>query len=1172
MRNFFTRKLFSLMSVFILGLVSYGAIAQDLKPYPVYFPVADYPEFNYGAVTYLPVASMTNFTWYNDNLNGKVVAKNTTNCKNLTYVVPPATNMVATPYGRSLSLSTGYNRAMYMTLKTPYLNPGTYRIYLGACLNSSTNRNCNVFNVKIDSIPVTPVADTTLRMLSGNGIFTAPNKQSLRFTGTGTVRHYDIFCGTATITEAGIHEFHFESNSGGTDYSYSLLQFIPVTETNADADYEYPKFDMGGNVFLSAADSLAPVNNTPIKGYYLPYQVPDPTAYTKYNVTLDAGLYFEGKQVVVKRADDKWTRWYVGNADATGKVNASLPAGSYYIEVNNGQHTTVIDIASAGTKFIGVETANVNVTFSPELWYVGKKLQVWNPTGKILLKELEIPANGVVPTFALPVDLVNNYIYYVVNNDATSTIFETGNISVPTSATVNVDKTASKHDVNINLGNDKYGADQPFTIARADNANAVYIAATSSSNGTFKAQLPDGKYYFSTNSLLILKTFTVEGANIALDLTARYNANVCFGKAMAGAKVDLYLTSSKALLDSKTLDSNGKSNFTGLTNGRFYHNAYKVSGADTTWATKKFTFVIEGKSFDLGDCGNADKPYYLPYPVYFDMCNQPEITWMKNQTFKPGELKNIKFENVPVDTTYAVIDTTWTNDTTYVVNYDYNKPTIVYWDYNCHYGFNGITYDKSDNCYVWGDVLYFRFPKNGKLTFVTPNLNPGRYNIYMSNRWAPGRTGSGNIDTTYMDGKPLLTTDGITRTFSGSSGDYSNGMQGAGLLRMMNAATGTGTLQQGALFMGEALVTTPGRHELMLYSKDGCSTAASLDYQGAWWNMIYFIPVDADVDKPNTSYYPRIDFCGNIIPSSSATYQTTLGTDGINRRKFMGQFPDPSVYKSDLVTYSKTLTIDGGSYSGKDILSTVSPIDSWTVKQATADSITGIASLDLLPNDKTYAWSMDVEGIDGTVVVNDNKTIKIPMEINTAVSSTYSTVPSEDDPTFGTLFLNSKVTITDNLGFYYPISGAIVYEKDGMILKAEGDTIYKPKNKALNGISPTYSYDDVLSTDYMFITSYTGNKTRLKSSMGVATYTGLKKTELSAGIYPNPARESINLKLQENQGVAVYTIYNQLGQAVKRGSFTGTQANVSLGGVEKGLYLVKVNAGNKDMTTKLVVE
>lgn len=286
----------------------------------------------------------------------------------------------------------------------------------------------------------------------------------------------------------------------------------------------------------------------------------------------------------------------------------------------------------------------------------------------------------------------------------------------------------------------------------------------------------------------------------------------------------------------------------------------------------------------------------------------------------------------------------------------------------------------------------------------------------------------------------------------------------------------------------------------------------------------------------------------------------------------MGQFPDPSVYKSDLVNYSKTLTIDGGSYSGKDILSTVSPIDSWTVKQATADSITGIASLDLLPNDKTYAWSMDVEGVDGTVVVNDNKTIKIPMEINTAVTSTYSTVPSEDDPTFGTLFLNSKVTITDNLGFYYPISGAIVYEKDGMILKAEGDTIYKTKTKALNGIAPTYSYDDVLSTDYMFITSYTGNKTRLKSAMSVATYTGLKKTELSAGIYPNPAREYVNMKLQENQGVAVYTIYNQLGQAVKRGSFTGTQANVNLGGIEKGLYLVKVNAGNKDMTTKLVVE
>jgi hypothetical protein len=1160
------------MTVLILGLVSYGAMAQDLKPYPVYFPVADYPEFNYGAVTYLTVDKMVNFKWYNDNLNGKAVAVNTTNCKNLNYLVPPATNMIAAPYGRALSLNTGYNRAMYMDLKTPYLNPGTYRIYMGVCWVSGGNKPSNFWRITVDSIPVTPVADTTLRQFNSTALLTAPNKQSLRFTGTGTVRHFDIFCGTTTITEAGIHKFHFESNAGGNEYAYTLLQFIPVTETNADADYDYPKFDMGGTVFKSAADSLVPVVNTPVKGYHLPYQVQDPTAYTKYNVTLDAGLYFEGKLVVVKRADDKWTRWFAGNADATGKVNASLPAGNYFIEVNNGQHTTTVEVTSAGNKFIGVETANINVTFSPELWYVGKKFQVWNSTGKILLKELEIPANGVVPTFALPVDVVNNYIYNILNNDETSTVFETGTISVPSTATVNFDKTATKRDVNINLGNDSYGTNQLFTIARADNANAVYISATSSANGTYKAQLPDGKYYFSTNSKLILKTFTVEGANITLDLTARYNANLCFGKAMAGAKVDLFLSSSKALLGSKTLDANGKSSFTGLTNGRFYHNAYKVSGADTTWATKKFTFVVEGANFDLGDCGNAEKPYYLPYPVYFDMCNQPEITWMKNQTFKPGELKNIKFDNIPVDTTYAVIDTTWTNDTTYVVNYDYNKPTVVYWDYNCHYGFNGITYDKAENCYVWGDIMYFRFPKNGKITFVTPNLNPGRYNIYMTNRWAAGRTGSGYIDTTYMDGKPLITTDGVRRTFSGRSDDYTNGMQGAGLLKIMNAATGTGTQQQGALYMGETVVTTPGRHELMLYSKDGCTVSGSLDYQGAWWNMIYFIPVDADTDKPNSTYYPRLDVAGNIVPSSSSSYQTTLGTDGINRSKFMGQFPDPSVYRSDLVSYSKKLTVDGGSYSGKDILSTVSPIDNWTVKQAVADSITGIASLDLLPNNKTYAWSMDVEGIDGTVLVNDNKTIKIPMEINTAVTSTYGSIASEDDPTFGTLFLNSKVTITDDLGFYYPITGAIVYEKDGIILKAEGDTIYKPKTKELNGIAPTYSFDDVLSTDYLFITSYTGSKTRLKSSMTVATYTGLKKTELSAGIYPNPASDFINLKLNENQGIAIYTIYNQLGQAVKRGSFTGTQANVSLGGVEKGLYLVKVNAGNKDMTTKLVVE
>jgi hypothetical protein len=100
---------------------------------------------------------------------------------------------------------------------------------------------------------------------------------------------------------------------------------------------------------------------------------------------------------------------------------------------------------------------------------------------------------------------------------------------------------------------------------------------------------------------------------------------------------------------------------------------------------------------------------------------------------------------------------------------------------------------------------------------------------------------------------------------------------------------------------------------------------------------------------------------------------------------------------------------------------------------------------------------------------------------------------------------------------------------------------------------------------------YTGNGTRLQAANG--TVTSVKTlNSVVGGIYPNPARETMNLKLSENAGVATFAIYNQLGQIVRRGSFTGTESSVSLNGVNRGMYIVKVGVNGKSWNTKLIVE
>jgi hypothetical protein len=1170
MKKTFTSFIRRLSFMLIFSSMAVAAVAQAYKPYPVYFPLPDYPEFEYGTkLATFTDAQSPSIHWSSNALGTDVWANTTTGA----YKTAPRTapNSNAFPCGRALSWACGYNRALYFDFKTPYLNPGTYRIYMSVAFdNGSTNRvGGNMYNIKLDNQLIT-MSDSTLtnRTLVNAVQLTGGNKQSVKFTGTGN-KSYDAFLGTVTIPadSAKMHNLTFNlSSSGGASYAFSLMQFIPVTATNLDADYQYPMFDCAGNVFFQA-DSLKTINDVAVSGYYLPYQFADTTVYTKYDVNLDAGLYFANKMIVVKRADDKWTRLFSGTTDATGKITAKLPAGNYLVEINKALYSTTIKVTDASSFYVGVSTSTIHAQYSPEPWYVGKQFKVYNTGETILLYDFTIPADGKVPDFALPVDAVNAYKYYVKNTDGTT--FDAGTILVSSTTDINLDQRATKQDVSINFGYDVYGNNQAFTIIRSSNANALYVSGTTSATGTFSVQLPVGTYYMASKSGLILKTFTVAAAAKTVDVSARYSVNFCPGKTVAGAKVNVYLASPKTLLSTVTIGADGKVVCPGLPNGRFFHNVYKVNGTDTTYIVKKFTFMIEGADFTIGNASNLEQPYYLPYKVYYDIASgQPELTWRTSTTILPGALKNVKCDNVAIDTIFVVKDTTWSVDhTTYTLNYDSTQISqIKYFDWALYYGFNGLTVPSTTaNTYVWGDQFNFRLAPKHPLTFVTPNLNPGRYNVYMSNRWKPAGTSTSyapTIDTAYMDGKALLVTDGIVRSFDG----YGN----SAVYRQFQTTNSA----QYAMHIGEALVTKPGTHELSLYSILGSTGATANQGNTVWGGMIYFVPVDQDSTGINVTYYPRIDYAGKAVYRNAAegntTAQTDLGTDGVNKPKYFPQFADQSIAASTEVDYTKKLTVIGGIYSKNDVLTTVSPIDKWTTKSVVADTL-GTAVLALNPKTDAYSWAMDVEGVHGTAVVNDNKTITIPTAISTVMTSTYTVTPSIDDETIGTYAFSTTIK-TEPLPFYYPISGVVFYTKNSDIIKAAGDTLYKPKNEALNGISPVYS-TDLPILPYTLASIYTGNGTRLQTATGtVQVPVGLKNTTVAAGIYPNPARETMNLKLNENAGVATFAIYNQLGQIVRRGSFTGTENSTSLNGVSRGLYIVKVNVNGKNWNTKLIVE
>lgn len=78
--------------------------------------------------------------------------------------------------------------------------------------------------------------------------------------------------------------------------------------------------------------------------------------------------------------------------------------------------------------------------------------------------------------------------------------------------------------------------------------------------------------------------------------------------------------------------------------------------------------------------------------------------------------------------------------------------------------------------------------------------------------------------------------------------------------------------------------------------------------------------------------------------------------------------------------------------------------------------------------------------------------------------------------------------------------------------------------------------------------------------------------QIGFGIYPNPAVGEITIPLSANAKAKTYRIFNVLGAQVKSGELRGERTTVKISGLERGLYLVNVSAGDRMATQKLVVE
>jgi hypothetical protein len=128
--------------------------------------------------------------------------------------------------------------------------------------------------------------------------------------------------------------------------------------------------------------------------------------------------------------------------------------------------------------------------------------------------------------------------------------------------------------------------------------------------------------------------------------------------------------------------------------------------------------------------------------------------------------------------------------------------------------------------------------------------------------------------------------------------------------------------------------------------------------------------------------------------------------------------------------------------------------------------------------------------------------------------------------------------------------------------------------------SETIHFTATSNTEY-FALVYPANSRTFNSgscyTLRVSTGTAARVSALSfdnAVIYPNPARQMVNLRLDDIQGMAQVRVINLLGALVKQQTTTQAVTPINLSGLPGGMYMVDViNAeGNTIYRGKLVKE
>ena len=365
-------------------VISITPSTASVKPYPVYFDLVDQPEIiAFDRARGVTSATPRGYSHYFrcDSLAGITVTTDTLNANKVGYYLAGSTyDKIDNAYNRAdfVYVPLGSSRPTWVKFKTPWLNAGSYNIYLSHRVSGDPKTNM-----------------TTIDM-DGKELY-FPNEEMYgrwfkSWAGANNRRQWNAkahsgsmgmnYLGSVSIDNSGSHALTINVlPENGATYNLDMLQFIPVDmdslsiNTSASvsmAKKYWPMFDWLG----FARQSDFPVDNVPVtfatfEQFAIPYQVTDQTDWgTKYNHTIDSigltkrligGEEYVANYVTVYRAEDKWTRVAEGYGNTTTfNFTCSLPKGDYYYEAIN--YTDLSDGAQDYRTFISSGKFSVGAT------------------------------------------------------------------------------------------------------------------------------------------------------------------------------------------------------------------------------------------------------------------------------------------------------------------------------------------------------------------------------------------------------------------------------------------------------------------------------------------------------------------------------------------------------------------------------------------------------------------------------------------------------------------------------------------------------------------------------------------------------------------------------------------------------------------------------------------